>query len=67
MPQENIITTRSTFTFGATGNAPMNRSYSFNLEEKNLTAARQQLINDLRKIVADLESMEIEPEGLVLG
>ena len=60
------ITTSSSFSFRAVGVEPLNRSYTFTVEEKDITAARNALVIDLQKLICDLETMEL-PAAVTFG
>lgn len=52
--KEAPIKTVATFSFTATGIAPLNRIFTFNIEAKNEEEARKALAADLGKVINDL-------------
>lgn len=57
--KEPVIKTTATFSFQATGLAPLNRVFTFNIEAKNEEEARKQLAGDLAKVISDLAAEAI--------
>ena len=58
-PQEKAISTKATFTFTASGVAPLNRVFTFNIEAKDEKEAIKLLAADLGKIINDLAATSV--------